>query len=48
MMLRRHRAAHRAIWLALAFALPVLVIVGAYLRIRDTSGAAPVRLEAPR
>jgi hypothetical protein len=47
-MLRRHRAAHRAIWLTLAIALPALVMLGVYSRARDSAVDAPVRLEAPR
>ncbi len=46
-MLRAHRAAHRAIWLALAIALPALVLLGAWLR-APAPGEPPTRLEAPR
>jgi len=47
-MLRRHRAAHRAVWLALALALPGIVALGIYLRERTPGSEAPIRLEAPK
>ncbi len=47
-MMRRHRAAHRAIWLALALLLPTIFVAGLYLRWRVPGGATSVRLEAPR
>lgn len=51
-MLRRHRAAHRAIWLALAALLPVIFATGLASRLRAPADDAPSRLappaEAPR
>ena len=45
-MLRRHRAAHRVVWIALAVLLPVLIAIGFWLRTQPPA-STPVRLEAP-
>ena len=46
-MLRRHRSTHGAIWLTLAFAIPVILAVGLYVRLRAPAADAPLRLAPP-
>jgi hypothetical protein len=43
-MQRRHRAAHRRIWIVLAALLPLLLLGALALRQGDPREAAPIRL----
>jgi len=46
-MQRRHRAAHLRIWLAMAVALPVILVAALAMRRNGPNEAPPVLLSAP-
>jgi hypothetical protein len=46
-MQRRHRRAHRRVWIVLALLLPLLLLGALALRQGDPREAAPVRLAEP-
>lgn len=47
-MRRRHRSAHRAIWLLLAGALPAVILLSLVLRPVGPTEAPQIRLDQPK
>lgn len=46
-MQRAHRRWHLKIWTLMAFMLPALLATSAWLRARQSTSDAPVRIDAP-
>jgi hypothetical protein len=46
-MQRAHRRWHLKIWMVMAFLIPVLLATSAWLRSRQSTSDAPVRIDVP-